>query len=76
MKILILKKNEMNDEVALALAQCSHNIEQLYLSDCSLTIIGWKTVFSRLANTNEKVNFVKFLLMLKYIQDVFLIEYV
>ena len=57
MNKLNLECKEIDDEAAISLAQCSHNIEHLSLKDCSLTAIGWKTVFSGLANTNEKVTF-------------------
>ena len=51
--------SHIDDEAALALGQCSHKIQRLFLIGCSLTTIGWTSVFSAVANMEEKASFVE-----------------
>lgn len=62
MEELKLIENEMSDDATLALGQCSHNIQRLVLDNCRLMTIGWKKFFLEVANMNEKVIVVEFLL--------------
>ena len=55
MKVLNIRENKINDEVADALAQSIPKIQTLGLMECSLTTIGWKSVFSGIAKLDEKV---------------------
>ena len=61
MKHFSLVGNEISDETAVALAQCSHKIQSLDLRKCSLTTIGWKSVFTGIAKLDEKVILVRVL---------------
>ena len=68
MKKLDLDSNEINDEAAVALAQSSHKIQSLRLWKCSLSTIGWKSIFSGIAKLDEKVILVRLLFSFVYVQ--------
>ena len=68
MEDLELSRNEISDEAAVVLAQSSHKIQILGLWNCSLTTIGWKSVFSGIAKLDEKVILVRLLFSFVYVQ--------
>ena len=59
MNQLSIIASDIDDEAALALGQCSHKIQHLYLSGCNLTTIGWTSVFSAVAKMEEKASVVE-----------------
>ena len=68
MEKLELFQNEISDEAAHALAKCCHKIQTLRLFGRSLTTIGLISVFSGVANLDEKVIIVQLLFSFVYVQ--------
>ena len=58
MNQLTIDNSFIDDEAALALGQCSHKIQLLDFLRCNLTTIGWTSVFSAVANMENKASFV------------------
>ena len=61
MEKLSLRKIDLNDEAALALSQCSHKLQRFEMFKCSLTPIGWTTLFGGLTVMQDKVTCLEFL---------------
>ena len=55
MEKLSLDEIHLNDKAALALSQCSHKLQRLKMFGCSLTPIGWTTLFGGLTVMQDKV---------------------
>ena len=54
--------NKITDQSAADLSDCLHNINKLYMSDSSLTMLGIKIILDTISEQNIEVKLFRFLL--------------